>query len=898
MGPCNVLVTGDYVLDHHIYEGKRQHFCDRRHRGVHEVEELGGAALIHYLLAELQRGVTSHLSVAVDGNRKLGLPGPLPSELSAYAIWRPFGVGKDASPEKAIWRTEDAMGFGCLTEKPVAFDWPENKALPDRPDVVVLSDGGMRFREETKLWPREAVLDQAKWIVLKTSHPFAEGKLWDRLTRADSRGKLVVVVSSEELRKGPARVSSGLSWDATVETVLSALAPGEAYEALTRCRHLVIAFGTEGGLWLEVGDTFEQAKAHLVYDAAFVEGEHRKPETKGTAFGALSCLTASVVWHLALASVEPPDLETAMEGGLSAIYDLFTRGHGRAAVPGEGFPAKRLAKAISEATCRYARISFRATAPSAPPPCAAVTPTAPGRVCWSLMHEAFQHQGQKCPAPAWDLAERVARRGPIAIGSLPHLSIGNLTSADRREIEALRVLRHLVLDYKNRPASECRKPLSIGVFGPPGAGKSFAVKEIAQALMGEKEWKEGWMEFNLSQFTSETTDDLIGAFHQIRDRVLKALTPVAFFDEFDSHKYEWLQYLLAPMQDGAFQQGQATHPIGKCIFVFAGATSWTFESFGPPEGSGAAYDDFKMAKGPDFKSRLDGFLDVLGPNQRQLIAVDQTKQSYTQTPDPCDIFYPVRRALFVRGELRCKRDEKLDIDAGLLRALLRIGKYKHGARSLSKLVEPLRDSRPGTVYRSLLPSRQQIDLHVDAAEFLRECAIASSRPAQRDLANVEEVAAAIHQTYRELGKAQGWLKEGEENDVDYNKLHEFYKQSNIAAATRMPQVLALIGLGLENGSSTPPERDDIRLRIESNLELLAEYEHEGWMDWLLDQGWQYGPQKPRTELTKAPDPEKRFHPCLKPYTELSDEERNKDRNSVRHFFDVAHGAGLKIVVTQ
>lgn len=45
-----VLVTGDFVLDHHIYEGRRRHYGDRRHRGVHEVEELGGAALVHYLL--------------------------------------------------------------------------------------------------------------------------------------------------------------------------------------------------------------------------------------------------------------------------------------------------------------------------------------------------------------------------------------------------------------------------------------------------------------------------------------------------------------------------------------------------------------------------------------------------------------------------------------------------------------------------------------------------------------------------------------------------------------------------------------------------------------------------------------------------------------------------------
>ena len=86
------------------------------------------------------------------------------------------------------------------------------------------------------------------------------------------------------------------------------------------------------------------------------------------------------------------------------------------------------------------------------------------------------------------------------------------------------------------------------------------------------------LEFNLAQF-AETTD-LIGAFHQVRDKVLQGLTPIVFWDEFDSREYEWLQYLLAPMQDGSFQEGQITHPIGKCVFVFAGGTSYDFDNFG------------------------------------------------------------------------------------------------------------------------------------------------------------------------------------------------------------------------------------------------------------------------------------------------------------------------------
>jgi hypothetical protein len=124
---------------------------------------------------------------------------------------------------------------------------------------------------------------------------------------------------------------------------------------------------------------------------------------------------------------------------------------------------------------------------------------------------------------------------------------------------------------------------------------------------------------------SKGPDDLIGAYHQVRDHVLAGKTPVVFWDEFDSRNKHWLQYLLAPMQDGAFQEGQHTHAIGKCIFVFAGGTSRDFAHFGPSDDPELvesnveirARRDFISAKGPDFKNRLAGFLDVLGPNPRQ-----------------------------------------------------------------------------------------------------------------------------------------------------------------------------------------------------------------------------------------------------------------------------------------
>ena len=254
----HVLITGDFVLDHHIYEGKRHHFGDRRSRGVQQVIELGGAALVHYLLAELKTA-ESHLAVAIDDRRQPGSASVIPDELKAFAFWRPF-LRKAKDPESAVWRTSEAMGFGGLPTTASAFSWPPPETMPERPDIVVISEGGMDFRRDKARWPM-AALDHAQWIVLKTTYPLAEGELWETLTQTAYRKKLVVLVSAHELRKTTAQISTGLSWEQTLESVFGALEPQGALAGLTECRHLVITFESDGGLWLDQSDGAAERQA-------------------------------------------------------------------------------------------------------------------------------------------------------------------------------------------------------------------------------------------------------------------------------------------------------------------------------------------------------------------------------------------------------------------------------------------------------------------------------------------------------------------------------------------------------------------------------------------------------------------------------------------------------------
>ena len=56
------------------------------------------------------------------------------------------------------------------------------------------------------------------------------------------------------------------------------------------------------------------------------------------------------------------------------------------------------------------------------------------------------------------------------------------------------------------------------------------------------------------------------------------------------------------------------------------------------------------------------------------------------------------------------------------------------------------------------------------------------------------------------------------------------------------------------------------------LEMLAEAEHERWMQSKLDEGWAYAPKTDRA---------KKLHKCLVPWEKLPDKEKEKDRDLVR-----------------
>jgi hypothetical protein len=880
--PKTILVTGDPICDHSYYRGNRPTADSSEERGFRHTTTPGGALMLEKLIAEVTArwpGWRTEFGLNLDHYK-------LPQDYHSYCLWEPQlsdPAEKDEKKRFEVWRAvEPILGYGQKESealKAAARGAMGTALVPKKAwDILVIDDAGLDFRRASSRdrWPFSAGLEDAfrpRWVVLKLSGSIGEGELWQHLVRHHDQN-LIVIVSADQLRRSDLRLSSALSWEATAEDVLAELELNPVLEPLLSARHAIITFRSDGALWLN--NKKEARSSMLVFDAANAEGDWSASQGRGAVFGYLSCFTAAIVRELCRHIDEPagamkePDFESALGAGLGASRELHRLGHGRVKVthrlpygvervkdnPDPGFPFQEIATRIHKPRDKFV---------SAPLP---IPPRKRGK--WMMLDEwQVQAQKSKLARPHYEAALAVAVLGPDALERFPVARFGDLLTVDRNEIESLRSLRQIITSYQNGGVQS--KPLSIGVFGPPGAGKSFGVTEVSKAVLGEDVKV---LTFNLSQFSDPA--ELNGAFHQVRDKVLTGVTPVIFWDEFDSQDYRWLQYLLAPMQDGAFQEGQISHPIGKCIFIFAGATSSTFEHFGPRDATKMSdgerkaighrldeierqWRDFVLKKGPDFRSRLAGYLNVLGPNPRQICTDEGGRRR--EEADASDLCFPIRRAFFIRSKFKLKDSDPLRIDPGILRALLEIPHYKAGARSLEFLCGHLRQNAPGIPRRSHLPGPELLDMHVDADRFWELC--------ERDLF-FQDVARQLARTLHEdwlsslspsQRKTNPKAKHWDDSDPDTRK-------ANFEQALRIPRIVALAALRVVPGEPLPPAKEKrVRSALHSHAEILAEAEHNGWMVERLLSGWRYARERS--------DPRK-MHPLLVPYSQLSSLERQKD----------------------
>lgn len=291
------------------------------------------------------------------------------------------------------------------------------------------------------------------------------------------------------------------------------------------------------------------------------------------------------------------------------------------------------------------------------------------------------------------LAQRVLREGLAALkhtAGVVKEQIGDLSVLSEEESRDLASFRSWIEAYG--AVKTHKRPLCLGVFGPPGSGKSFAVSQVLGTT------GHSLRVINLSQL--EGPGELSSALAEVARWALGKL-PVVFFDEFDSAldgtPLGWLQWVLAPMQDGVVLYHGHAIEMKRAVFVFAGGTADTFEQF-----PGAHAGSFRRAKGPDFISRLRGHLNVRGVNEWPYRRVRRA------TVFRLAIERVAPGLLDASGKIPDDRMPKEFVDQ-----ILSVGRFVHGARSVEALVEMSTSPNSKSFTKKELPPREVLETHVD-----------------------------------------------------------------------------------------------------------------------------------------------------------------------------------------
>ncbi|NMB79255.1 MAG: ryanodine receptor Ryr, partial [Methanomicrobiales archaeon] len=117
----------------------------------------------------------------------------------------------------------------------------------------------------------------------------------------------------------------------------------------------------------------------------------------------------------------------------------------------------------------------------------------------------------------------------------------------------------------------------------------------------------------------------------------------------------------------------------------------------------------------------------------------------------------------------------------------------------------------------------------------------------------------------------------------WNELPHRLKDSNLRQADDIWKKLNLIGcaIGLAITTKEPPF-----VFTPEEIELLAQAEHERWMDERTKKGWKYSPVR---------NDQERAHDCLIPWEKLPQTQREKDRNAIRTLPEILAKVHLRII---
>jgi hypothetical protein len=521
-------------------------------------------------------------------------------------------------------------------------------------------------------------------IVLRAGSNLKGTPRWEKLS-STYKDRLTVVIPLTALRTWGATVAPARSWDCTLAETWYELTHNPLLSSLWGCHRVVVHFGAAGAAVFERG-----VQPVCVYDPLNLEGM-LEATWPGDFPGYSSIYTTALVIDIIRRSEGL--LVELLTRAVGAVRENHSSGGGLV-----GQDVQESWQYLIDLVAAHLRgertrvqgihsVTLGRTVPD--------TPDAVNVNLVSLISEDVNYD---------TIANEVVSEGPEkGLSQFPRLRFGQYWSVDREEIERLNTLRTVLQEFARAPDSAA--PLSIAVFGPPGSGKSFSVKEVSAAVFGEMN---PFLTFNLSELSE---DELPAAFHQVRDERLRGHVPVVFWDEFDTGGLKWLKHFLAPMNDAEFWEAGRMHPIGKSVFVFAGSMEATFLAF--RETVASETDEYPLSlKATDFISRLGGFFDVKGPGVISGGAGDGISR--------------IRRALLLRATLEQLYPHLIEREGDTLRArvdpsviagFLGVKQYLHGARSLRAILAMSALRSRQEFSPSMLPPSDQLALHA-SEDFL------------------------------------------------------------------------------------------------------------------------------------------------------------------------------------
>lgn len=619
---------------------------------------------------------------------------------------------------------------------------------PTTPAVIVLYDRNSRLRGQIQ----SACSDPKKNAKLKTILSKATASIiairdgieashagsWLMcLKEVTTREKTLVIVHADSLRKCGLNITEYGSVEQVVNDIKDNLEKYPIKNLMEMSADLVVVFRETATLHLKSDST--GGSLHICPN--FARNAQADPRRFGVVPGKFTTLLAALVRHRYLSICEQPtgEIDSALRLGIAGYNLLFNEGLEKnvsrniytAFDAMERVLSLEHRKELKTLTEKEDKPEFLIASLTLPPikqdwsRIDAVLPK--GEAEEQILETAreivklglgkvLRHK-QLTPEEKVEVANN-GNWFPRAVIKCPYVEFGKIKSIDPNEITKFIPIGKLIRKYLDTP--HWSTPLSIAVFGKPGSGKSFAVKQILASIDPGR--RSDPLTFNLAQFSG--VEQLTEAFHKVQDQALAAVeVPLVIFDEFDCYfasDLGWLKYFLAPMQDGLFRGKTQDYRVGRAIFLFSGGTSDTFQEFEAQKIAGSGIEEnqeilIRRTKRTDFISRLRGHLDI----------DDINRNSEKKSSDGRVL--ALRRATILRSLLSehakpiMREDENghgliANILDPVIDAFLNAITYVHGVRSMEAIIQMSRWI-DGQFVPASLPAQDQLKNHVDPSFY-------------------------------------------------------------------------------------------------------------------------------------------------------------------------------------